>query len=218
MFCLPYGFFGSGSHTLHLPFRPYSLETTLTLECLLLGETCRSSFAFEEGPMPNLVLFAPWSDLFPNSALFPSIHSPWLKFPNFWLLFLQFVRDKSQISPLPAVLLSTLRRDLIILIERFTKHTIVCEHKAEILLSYEFNYPVFLTSLTISRTYFEINPPPISLGDHWLHLREQFDARQTRAPRWSLEVYLNNHANYHRRYCQRQQESSASSTCSDSLT
>ena len=214
MFLIPSHFFGSNSPTIHIPFRPYSLEILITIKCLLLGETCRSSFAFCEGPMPNLLLFAPWSDLLPNSAIFPSPTSPWLKYANFWLEFLKFLYSKSQFTPLSSVLLSHIRRDLIIFIEKHTTYTISCSYHAEILLSYETLTPVFLTTLTFSRTYFEITPPPISLGGHWLYLREQFNSRQTLAPRWSLDRYLTSHLDHYSRFCNRQRSHSGTSSCS----
>ena len=213
MFNLPPYFFGSGSHVIHLPFRPFSLEILTTLECLLLGETCRASFAVYSGPVPNLLLFAPWSENFPNSPLFPHINNPWLPFANYWLMFLQFMYGRSQFSPLPLTLLSTIRRELLVLIETHTKHTVSCSLKAEILLSHEAEVPCFLTTLTVSRPYFEFSAPPIQLGNHWLHLREHFDSKSIQLPTWSLEDYLRKHSNSYSQFISRQ---NSKNSCSPS--
>ena len=208
---MPAHFFGSGSHVLRLPFRPYALEILITLECLLLGETYRATCAFKEGPMPHLLLFAPWNSHLPNSPIFPHQQSPFISFSTFWYDFLRLLYSKSQVSPLSLPLLFNLKRDLLILIERSTNHTLTCSHHAEILLSYEFQHPTLLTSITVCRPYFEIIPPPISLGDHWTRLREHFDDKRSHMPPWSLSSYLKLHSQSHQQYLSRQRSSPPSS-------
>ena len=161
--------------------------------------------------MPNLLLFAPWSSHLPNSPIFPHPQSALLSFSTFWYDFLQFFSSKSQFSPLSLPLLSNLKRDLIILIERATNHSLTCSHHAEILLSYEFdiNNPIVLTTITFCRPYFEISPPPVTLGEHWTQLREHFDDKRSHMPSWSLSAYLELHLQSYQQYFNRQQSSTS---------
>ena len=209
MFYLPFSFFGSQCHTLTLPFAPYSTEMCLSMECLLLAETCHSAFAREQGPTPNLRLFAPWNENFPNSTLYPS-PTAMIKLANFWYEFIDFFNLKTQHEPLPYTLLLTLKRELLILLEKqLHKHMNISTH-ASIYSAYNGNNQVDNTLIIISRPFTDFSPTCTPLGDSWLKLREQFDAKEAPTQSWSLQTYLEKHQDKYKAFQQKMNTSNSS--------
>ena len=192
MFTLPYEFFGSHAHSLTFTFAPFSEEMCVSIECLLLAETCHAFIGVKEGPIPNFVLFAPWNEYFPNSSLYPAQHS-YLSFANYWQTFISFFYQKTQHQPLPLLLLYTIKRDLLIMIEKKLNQSCYCSYKASIFDTWNGTTTNKITYITFTRPYFEVHPIPTPLGNNWLNLRETFDRKPTPANDWSNETYLSRH-------------------------
>ena len=205
MFSLPDYFFGSFTHTLTIPFAPYSDESCLSIECLMLAEACHAVFGNKEGPIQNLILFAPWNDFFPNKELYPSDREKF-NMANYWKLFIDFFYIKSQHQPLSFELLRSLKRDLIVSLETKMSQSFYCTYKAEIYNAWNGTNMVHNTTLTFTRPFFEINPIPRPIGNQWLYLREQFDAKRTPHNEWSNDTYLLKHEKHYKNYLKIQKE------------
>ena len=192
-------------HTLTIPFAPYSEETCLSIECLILAEAAHTIFGINEGPIRNIILFAPWNDNFPNSELYPA-NKKLLSMANYWRMFIEFFYNKTQHQPLSLELLCTLKRELITRLEIKTNQSFYCNHDAKIYEAWNGINMFQNTTITFYRPFLEINPIPKPLGNQWLHLREQFDMRRAPFAKWSDENYLQKHKSYHEAYLKTQED------------
>ena len=207
MFALSPHFFGSFTHTLTIPFAPYSEAMLLSIECLILAETCHAVVGTTEGPILNLILFAPWNDFFPNSELYPT-NKTHLKMANYWKTFIDFFYTKTRHQPLPLELLITIKRDFLILLETKTNQNFYCKHEANIYDAWNGVRMIKDTTITVHRPFLEINPIPKPLGNQWLHLREQFNNKKVPTNGWSNETYLQKHKKYYEEYLATQENES----------
>ena len=205
MFQLPDDFIGSFTQAIYIPFAPYSFEICITLECILLAETCYTILGTKHGPIKNLLLFAPWNENFPNSQLYPH-EKTLIDYAHFWQVLINFMNNKTQFKPLPQHLLITLKRDLILLLEKSINQSLHCCFTAQIYNSW--NGTQMINSTTIAITRPPLDTPTISrpLGDSWIRLREQFDEKRSKNPPWSNEQYLVKHQAHYEKYLESQTE------------